>query len=152
MGGAAAAARPAGSRQPSHVHMDDYLFFLAAICVVIAIRVYAGSKDAGRVRAYVEERGGQLLSSTWTPFGKGWFGDKSDRIYEVRYLDQEGNEHLASCKTSMFSGVYFTEDNIVAHGAVPARRQDRTTTRLAELERENQWLREELERARRRGR
>lgn len=129
--------------------MDDTFFvFLAVIVVVIAVRIYAGSKDVGRVRAYVAERGGQLLSSTWTPFGKGWFGDKSDRIYEVRYLDHEGNEHLASCKTSMFSGVYFTEDNIVAANVAQPSRLQRGAGRVAELERENQRLREELERAR----
>lgn len=127
--------------------MESLILFLAVIGVGLAIRLYAGSRDAERVRAYVAERGGQLLSSTWTPFGRGWFGDKSDRIYEVRYLDDDGNEHLASCKTSMFSGVYFTEDNVVSHRPSSARRLC-GAARVAELERENEQLREELERLR----
>ena len=49
----------------------------------------------------------------WAPFGPGWFGEKSDRIYAVRYLDAEGNEHEAHAKTSLWTGVYFTEDEVV---------------------------------------
>jgi hypothetical protein len=76
----------------------------------------ARSLDKDRVRAYIEERGGRVVSINWSPFGKGWFGEKNDRIYEVVYYDVAGCQHLATCKTSLFSGVYWTEDR-VAHGA-----------------------------------
>ena len=42
--------------------------------------------------------------------GRGWFGEKNDRIYEVVYYDSNGEQHLATCKTSLLSGVYWTED------------------------------------------
>jgi hypothetical protein len=70
------------------------------------------SMDKGRITAYVQERGGRIVSISWAPFGKGWFGDKNDRIYEVVYYDREGNQHWATCKTSLFAGVYWTEDRI----------------------------------------
>jgi hypothetical protein len=76
------------------------------------------------------------------PFGPGWFGEKSDRIYAVRYLDKDGNEHEARCKTSMWTGVYFTQDEIVRHAKRPSDKQE-------SLEEENRRLRDELERLKR---
>ncbi|AWM42377.1 hypothetical protein C1280_24910 [Gemmata obscuriglobus] len=108
------------------------------------IRLAAGGMDHDRIRQYVEERGGKVLDSSWSPFGPGWFGEKSDRIYGVRYLDRDGNEHEAHCKTSMWTGVYFTEDRIVRYAERPAPATDTMTS----LEAENRRLREELERLR----
>jgi hypothetical protein len=92
------------------------LIFVGFVVLALVIRLLAGGMDGDRVRSYIEQRGGRMLSSGWAPFGKGWFGEKSDRIYEVHYLDQDGNEHQATCKTSLFTGVYFTEDRIVSYG------------------------------------
>jgi len=124
--------------------MDPAVVIVIFVLVAIVIRLLAGSMDGDRVRAYIEERGGRLLSSGWAPFGKGWLGEKSDRIYEVRYLDSDGNEHEASCKTSMFTGVYFTEDCIVRHAKPPTEAQHASP--VTEIERENRRLRDELER------
>ena len=121
------------------------LVFIGFIVLAIVIRLLAGGMDGDRVRSYIEQRGGRLLSSGWAPFGKGWFGEKSDRIYEVRYLDRDGNEHEATCKTSLFTGVYFTEDRIVSYGDEP-RSVTRDDSRLSLLEQENRRLREELNR------
>lgn len=130
--------------------MDTGLpIILGFIALAIVIRLLAGGMDGDRVRAYIEQRGGRLLSSGWAPFGKGWFGEKSDRIYEVRYLDGDGNEHEATCKTSLFTGVYFTEDRIVSYGETPGR-ETRDDSRLTQLEQENRRLREELNRTRNR--
>lgn len=121
---------------------SSFLLFFGFIVVAVVIRLLAGGMDRDRVRSYIEERGGRLLSSNWAPFGTGWFGEKSDRIYEVRYLDAGGNEHHATCKTSLLTGVYLTEDLIVRHvKPLPAQR----TPDLAELEQENRRLRAELE-------
>ncbi len=46
-------------------------------------------------------------TTSWTFFGPGWAGKNEDRIYEIRYLDKDGNQHHAYCKTSGWSGVYF---------------------------------------------
>jgi hypothetical protein len=103
----------------------------------------AGSLDGARVRDYIESRGGEILEAQWSPFGPGWFGNKTDRMYEVHYLDREGNEHRAHCKTSMWTGIYFTEDDIVRQ-VEPA--TDRKREGIAE---ENRRLRAELERLKR---
>ena len=125
----------------------EAFFILIPVVIVLAIviRLAAGGMDHGRIRSYVESRGGTVLDSSWAPFGPGWFGEKSDRIYRVRYLDQDGNEHEAHAKTSMWTGVYFTDDQIVQYADRPS-----PTAREAEsLEEENRRLREELERLRR---
>jgi hypothetical protein len=64
----------------------------------------------------------------------------------VRYADRDGNERTAICKTGMFTGVYFTDDQIVRYGGPP---ELPAQSRMAELEEENRRLREELERANR---
>ena len=101
--------------------------------------------DRRRVREYIESHGGRLLEARWRPFGLGWFGEKSDRIYEVRYLDNNGNEHEAHCKTSLWTGVYLTEDTIVRRAKPPVETVEKTES----LEEENRRLREELERMKR---
>jgi hypothetical protein len=106
------------------------------IILAIVIWLVARGMDTDRVKRYIESRGGKLLEKHWAPFGKGWFGEKSDRIYEVRYLDKHGNEHQATCKTSMWTGVYWTEDTIVKYAEHP--------DALASLEEENRRLRKEL--------
>jgi hypothetical protein len=80
------------------------------IVVGIVIWVAFMSMDKDRITAYVQERGGRIVSINWAPLGKGWFGEKNDRIYEVVYYDRDGNQHWATCKTSLFSGVYWTGD------------------------------------------
>jgi hypothetical protein len=138
---------------------------VVVIGAAILFRLLAGNMDRDRIRDYVQGRGGRMLSCTWAPFGTGWFGDKSDRIYEVSYLDKEGNQHRATCKTSMWTGVYWTEDRIVVHAqqqpspdklVEPEPFQSdgdpwsQTAGRSAEeLEAENRRLREELERLKR---
>ena len=83
--------------------------------VVVVVWVAASSMDKGRISDYVQERGGRVVSINWAPFGVGWFGEKNSRIYEVVYYDLSGNQHFATCKTSLWSGAYWTEDRI-SHG------------------------------------
>src|SRR4051812_1446604 len=79
-----------------------YFFLLIPVAIIVALlfRFAAGGLDKDRLRQYVEERGGQFIDASWAPFGPGWFGEKSDRIYQVHYLDHDGNEHEAFAKTS----------------------------------------------------
>jgi hypothetical protein len=109
--------------------------------VALALRLVAGAFDHDRVRQYVEARGGRVIEVRWSPFGPGWFAEKSDRIYAVRYRDESGDEHHAYCKTGMWTGVYLTRDEIT-------RRADRADKPQESLEEENRRLRAELDRLR----
>lgn len=124
--------------------MDSITLIAVVLVGMLIFRLVAGSMDGNRVKEYIGSQGGELLESKWSPFGRGWFGDKSDRIYEIRYRDRSGSLHEATVKTSMFSGVYLTEDRIVQVGnALQPTRQDlelenaRLRQRIAELEKRN---------------
>jgi len=88
------------------------VFFVIAIFIAFVVWVLSWPIDRSRITTYVQDRGGRVVSIHWAPFGTGWFGEKNDRIYEVVYYDQAGNQHFATCKTSYLSGVYWTEDRI----------------------------------------
>ncbi len=45
--------------------------------------------------------------------GPGWFGEKDSRIYEIVYRDRDGHVPLAHVKSSMMSGVYLKNDQII---------------------------------------
>jgi len=98
--------------------MDNGGAFIVLIFIAMAasigFRLLAGSLDRDRVRQYITGIGGELLESHWAPFGPGWFGEKNARIYRVRYRDREGCIHVAHVKTSLMSGVYLTNDEVIS--------------------------------------
>ena len=123
--------------------------FIGFIVLAVVIRLIAGSSDDSRIRADVEGQGGKIRSINWAPFGTGWFGSKNERIYEVVYEDAQGKVHHAYCKTSMFSGVYWTEDTILDDRGIAGSSSSldpRPTASAAELIAENQRLKAEVER------
>jgi hypothetical protein len=87
---------------------------LIVLAMILAMLSWFGSfsLDQDRIRGDLESRGGRVVSINWAPFGKGWFGEKNDRIYEVVYYDREGNQRWATCKTSFWSGVFWSEDRV----------------------------------------
>lgn len=90
---------------------DPRPIFGVMVVVFAAIgRWVADSMDRQRIREHVEHAGGKVIAIEWSPFGKGWFGSH-ERIYEVRYTTRSGKLVEAACKTSMFSGVYWTSDH-----------------------------------------
>jgi len=124
--------------------MDPVLLVIVLVGLAVALRLLAGAFDRHRIHVYVGARGGRVLSIRWNPFGRGWFGEKDSRIYEVRFRDLDGTVHRTTCKTGLFSGVYFTEDAILRR---PARSDpDAGGTPLLE---ENRRLRWEIERLKR---
>jgi hypothetical protein len=83
------------------------LVFALAGGLVTCFGLMARAADHNRIRERIEDKGGQVLEINWLPFGPGWFGSR-ERIYEVSYTTQSGHSLTAICKTSMFSGVYWT--------------------------------------------
>lgn len=121
-----------------------FILFVIISIVIFLVSVVA---DRDRIAEYIESRGGQLLDKEWRPFGPGWFGEEDSRIYEITYLDRDGNRHKAHCKTSFWSGVYFTEDEIVSY-ANP--RESGSSMNVESMEDELRRLREENARLRER--
>lgn len=116
------------------------------IALAVVTRLIAGSIDGNRVEHYLRERGWELVDRSWDPFGPGWFGEKDSRIYQIVYRDQQGNLHRAHVKTSMFSGVYLTNDRMVQatdhpqppHENALIEENCRLRQRIAELEQERE--------------
>lgn len=124
--------------------MEPVFVILGVVALILIARLCAGSADFDRVRDHIQRMGGHLISMRWLPFGPGAFGDKRNRIYELQYRDHEGALRAAHCKTSLFSGVYFSNDRIIESPKPrvgPAPTED-------ELLAENKRLRDEIERLR----
>jgi len=99
------------------------LILLVVIALGLGIRLIAGRLDRDRIREYIKNGGGQVLHIVWNPFGPGWWGSR-ERIYDVTYKTHNGEVREATCKTTMFSGVYWTGDAALSglverHGISP---------------------------------
>jgi len=94
----------------SRDHMNPLALLVPLALIVLALRMLSGNLDHARIRHYVGDRGGRVVGIRWTPLGAGWWGESKDRIYELEYEDSRGQRRTASVKTSMFGGVYMTED------------------------------------------
>lgn len=123
------------------------LFILFIIAVSLAFRFLAGSLDRVRIRQYISRLNGELLSANWDPFGPGWFGEKNDRIYRIRYRDRDGCVHTAHVKTSMMSGVYLTNDEIISG---PQPKAEPSRPKYLGLPEKQETIKEEKARLRRR--
>jgi len=131
--------------------ITSYLFCYGPLLLIGTVSIVAlfiaHQFDTDRIRQYLARQGGVLLTKEWTPFGEGWLGEKNARIYRIRYQDCDGHEHTATCKTSMFAGVYLTADEIVQY--VPAIAAISPEDLNRRLQAENQQLRQEVEQLRR---
>lgn len=128
-------------------HAGFVLLVVAIIGVAIFFRLMAGSLDKERIEQYLRSRGYEPLEITWEPFGRGFWGEKNDRIYFVRYRDAEGNLCRAWCKTNLWGGVYLSDDD-----PPPSKRSRHSSPKFSAetlLQKENQKLREEIERLKR---
>ena len=94
--------------------MSDSFYFFGFICLAIALavgwRILADHLDRSRIRNEIAARGGEVLDIRWSPFGRGWFGERSNRIYEVTYRTTNGKTLTATCKTSLFAGIFWSGD------------------------------------------
>ena len=118
--------------------MEIAVVIFLGVTFAIVSRVIAGSFDGDRVEQYIRDMGCELMDKSWDPFGPGWFGEKDARIYQVVYRDREGRVHRAHVKTSMMSGVYLTNDEIVEDAPKRSVEEEKAELRrrLAELEKE----------------
>ena len=123
--------------------MEALLIIPIFIVLAIVIRLCAGGMDHDRVEQHIAERGGKVLEKSWDPFGKGWYGDKSNRIYQLKYQDADGSIHQATCKTSALSGVYLADDHVVQHS-----QSDECQQSNSDQIEENRKLKQEIQKLR----
>jgi hypothetical protein len=122
-------------------------YLAIGLALLLGARLVAVYCDHWRIGNYIRRQGGEFQVCRWSPFGPGWFGEKRDRIYYVVFTDGDGSQHRAYCKTSLFTGVYFTQDRIVSPRKAKRidNEHDALAGEVARLQEENRRLREALE-------
>jgi hypothetical protein len=100
---------------------------LAGIALAFGVTgSFAHGRDREQIRNYFIAKGERLLETQWDPWQWGgmggwragdWGGWGNDRNtwYRVRYIDREGNEHTARCRSSGALGIDFYDDSVVRH-------------------------------------
>ena len=79
------------------------------LLAAIAFRIAIYFVDKNRIKDEVEAKLGRAVSINWNPFGRGWFFERNERHYDVTYVDRSGETISTSCKTSLFTGVYWAD-------------------------------------------
>lgn len=120
-----------------------FVWLFVGIAIIVGIRLLAGHWDRERIKADLVRRGARVDEIAWSPFGKGWFGEKGDRIYRVSFIPAAGPHRTAWCKTSMWSGVFWSDETDVF--GVPESSPREASDENARLRAENERLRQELE-------
>ncbi|GMW01805.1 MAG: hypothetical protein AMXMBFR84_29420 [Candidatus Hydrogenedentota bacterium] len=96
--------------------MEDNVAVVGMIFLVAAAiagwRLLLGVIDRDSIRRNVERRGDTLISMHWTPFGRGWFSENKERHYRVVFT-RDGTTVETTCKTSIFTGVYWSGDELI---------------------------------------
>jgi hypothetical protein len=87
---------------------DPAKFIVAAIFVCLIIRLVTHFVDKIRIKDEIESKGGRVISIAWNPLSRGWFFERNERHYdEVTYVDRSGRTVSTTCKTSLFTGIYW---------------------------------------------
>ncbi len=86
-----------------------FYFLAIAIAAAVALRIVMHFVDKERIKDEIGARGGHVIAIRWNPFARGWFFEKNERHYEVTYRDRAGAVLTITCKTSLFTGVYWSE-------------------------------------------
>jgi len=89
--------------------MNRLHLLIWAIGAALIFRIIMHFVDKNRIKDEVESKGGRILSISWNPFARGWFFEKNERHYDVTYVDRSGITLSTTCKTSLFTGVYWAE-------------------------------------------
>jgi len=88
-----------------------YIIFLFVVVIVI-IRVALYFVDKDRILSAALQKGWSDVVVSWNPFAPGWFFEKGERQYLVTYRDENGTQRRRNCKTGVFTGVFWRDENI----------------------------------------
>jgi hypothetical protein len=84
------------------------------IVFAIGIRILCHFLDKDRIKSEIEQRGGSVIEIYWFPFARGWWAEKGERHYRVIFQDNTGRSIQTQCKSSLFTGVYWSgEENVI---------------------------------------
>jgi hypothetical protein len=93
--------------KPSRTWFTGTAFVL--VVLVIGFNLIADQWDRQRITEAMDHQGLVVDSITWQPFAFWWQKD-SDRTYLVECHTTTGLPKRFSCRTSLFGGVYTSEE------------------------------------------
>ncbi len=80
--------------------------FAFFVLIIVVAFIFTPKLDRDRIRENIEGHGGTVIGIL-----KAWgFGSRHDRAYEVTYMTASGQRVKATCRTSMWNGVYWIND------------------------------------------
>lgn len=131
-------------------------WFIATV-VVVGILIFVATKwrkflerlDRARVSDYLTLRGCRFIDMEATDELPFPFSEAPERDYRLVYEDRAGNAHDVFCRTSMSTGVFFTDDRLQRATQLASQSMSPSDD-WTNLREENQRLRGEVERLRRR--
>jgi hypothetical protein len=85
---------------------SSVLYVIVLVAIAIFAFVVTPKLDRDRIREHIEGHGGKVIEilRVW-----GW-GSRYDRAYKVSYATARGKRVTATCRTSMWRGVYWVND------------------------------------------
>jgi hypothetical protein len=83
------------------------VIFMGLMGIIVWFNFYL---DIKRIRAKAEELGYEDIKISWAPFAPGFLFEKNESHFRVSYLGSDGRYHCRYCKTSIFTGVYWREE------------------------------------------
>ena len=82
----------------------------AVIWALVAVKRSGVRRSRRYIEAYFDKRGERLVEARWKPLGPGAQAG-TDKLFIVTYVDREGREHSASCRSGP-SGVHLADDDL----------------------------------------
>ncbi len=91
--------------------MSSLIWFIVVIIVFVGSRIALNMYfDRKRIRNKADRLGYKEVHISWSPFAPGALFDRNERHYRVSYLAENGLPYTRYCKTSIFTGVYWYEE------------------------------------------
>ncbi len=86
---------------------------IGGLLLLVLLRALERALDQRRIRRYVEARACEVIE-LWEiharPAAHTW---RNTRVFQARFRDAHGSDHLVRCETSMRKGVYVSDEQII---------------------------------------
>jgi hypothetical protein len=85
---------------------SSVFYIVLVVAILIFVSVVTPKLDRDRIRENIEGHGGKVIE-----IAREWeWANRYDRCYDVSYLTSRGRRVSATCRTSMWRGVYWVND------------------------------------------
>jgi hypothetical protein len=116
-----------------------FILIIFVLLIGIASETIFSGDHKQKINQYFFTRNLRIVSIEHTPFAQGWAFEKNEVLYTVFYWNREGDYCKAIVKTSLWTDVYFSNEEVITY----AKRNDPSKERV--LEQENEKLKKEIE-------